>query len=98
MREAGATLAAALLLAACSAAPPPVANTFDRGGSEPAAARLADAMIAAAGGAAAWSRVRELGWLQATVEDGALKEVDELVWDRSGSRLRHVTIDGEGTA
>ncbi|HET6612243.1 MAG TPA: hypothetical protein VFG83_09650 [Kofleriaceae bacterium] len=53
-------------------------------------------MIAAAGGLAAWHEVRQLGWLQGTVVDGMLVRADELVWDRTHQRLRHVTISPAG--
>jgi hypothetical protein len=75
---------------------PPVESSFDPSGSDPAAVALLDDMIEAAGGAAAWSEVRELGWLQGLVLDGALVEVRELVWDRALHRHRHVQISPAG--
>jgi hypothetical protein len=88
---------AALALVAVGCGPlPPVESSFDPSGSEPAAIALLDEMIEATGGASAWSEVRELGWLQGLVLDGALVEVRELVWDRALHRHRHVQISRGG--
>lgn len=91
MTARAALAAAALAICGC-ALPPPVRTRFDRTDSTRAAVALATRMIAAAGGDAAWGRVRQLGWLEGTVENGRLVRVEELVWDRAGSRLRRVQI------
>src|SRR5260221_1710422 len=58
--------------------------TFDKAGSNPQAVEVADKVIAAAGGAAAWDKARQIRWTT-TTDDKKKQQVEE-AWDRWNGR------------
>ena len=88
-----AVVALAATVAGCgggrtAAATQPTAATFDPADSDPRAVALADRVIAALGGAAAWDAARQLRWEQRYTRDGKLEGVSRHAWDRWNGRHR----------
>lgn len=91
--------ALALCAAACGGAartapatqPQPAA--FDPAASDPKAVALADQMLAALGGAAAWDAVKQLRWEQRYVRDGKLVGLFRHAWDRWNGRHRFEEVN-----
>jgi hypothetical protein len=91
-------LAVAASVAGCgggrtAAATQPTAATFDPAASDPRAVALADRVIAALGGAAAWEAARQLRWEQRYIRDGKLEGLSRHAWDRWNGRHRFEQID-----
>src|SRR5262245_7728782 len=63
---------------------PPAA--FDRAKSNAQAVAIADKVLAAAGGAAAWDKARQIKWEQSKIENGAPKLHGEQALDRWNQR------------
>ena len=59
---------------------------FDSAGSDAKAVAIADEVLAAAGGAATWAKVKELRWTTAIVDGGETKLKVEHAWDRWNGR------------
>ena len=87
-------LALALILAAgCGgpsrttyARPPGGPTAFDRTSAKPDALELADKVIAAHGGAAAWEAAKQVRWRQTVMVDGKPTNSGEQAWDRWNAR------------
>jgi hypothetical protein len=83
---------ALVLLAACGPGRtqavhyPGAPLAFDRAGSDPKAVAIADKVIAAAGGAAAWNGVKQLRWSENVAMDGKVTLDFEEAWDRWNGR------------
>jgi hypothetical protein len=58
----------------------------DRSASDAKALQIADQVLAAAGGAAAWSHAKQLRWEQAVSADGQVTASGEQAWDRWNAR------------
>src|SRR5262249_48356996 len=71
-----------------SYAPSPGAPpAFDKAGSNPQAVEVADKVIAAAGGAAAWDKAKQIRWATVTSADGGKPpRSTEQAWDRWNAR------------
>ena len=92
------SVALAAALAGCgggrtAAATQPTPASFDPAASDPRAVALADKVIAAVGGAAAWDAARQLRWEQRHTRDGVLQGVFRHAWDRWNGRHRFEQID-----
>ena len=59
---------------------------FESAGSDAKAVAIADEVLAAAGGAATWAKVKELRWTTAIVDGGETKLKVEHAWDRWNGR------------
>ncbi len=70
--------------------------TFDRATSSPEALALAEKVLAAAGGAAAWERAKQIRWKQAISREGKPMATGEQVWDRWNARHWARVDRGEG--
>ena len=66
---------------------PAGATTFDRSGSDPKALAIADKVLATAGGADAWNKVKQLRWTEVIANDGKVLFTFEEAWDRWDGRL-----------
>lgn len=64
---------------------PSAAPVFDRAAADPKALAIADRVLAAAGGAARWSQIKQLRWNQ-TVTSGGNSLAFEEAWDRWNGR------------
>jgi hypothetical protein len=85
-------------LAACgggrtTAATQPSPATFDASRSDPKAVAAVDQMLAALGGAAAWSDVKQIRWEQRYMRDGKLMGWFKHAWDRWNGRHRFEEIN-----
>jgi hypothetical protein len=86
-------LALVFMLAACGgssrstfARHPGAPLTFDRATTKPEALELADKVIAAHGGAAAWAQAKQVRWKQAIMRDGKVAASGSQAWDRWNGR------------
>jgi len=59
---------------------------FDKAGSTPQAVEVAEKVLAAAGGAAAWDKARQIRWEQTHVINGQPAAQGEEAWDRWNQR------------
>ena len=88
------SLLAALTLAAGCGGParttqaryPGAALTFDRTTQDAKALEIADKVLAASGGAAAWTAAKQLRWAQAVSLDGKVTLSGEQAWDKWNGR------------
>lgn len=84
---------AAVALTACGpgrttfARHPAGATAFDRAGSDPKAVAIADKVMAAAGGAERWNKIKQLRWTEVISNDGKVLFTFEEAWDRWDGRL-----------
>src|SRR4051794_32848537 len=84
--------AATLALIACGpgrstfARHPGASVTFDRASQDSKALEIADKVVAASGGAAAWSAAKQLRWSQVISQDGKELLAGEQAWDRWNGR------------
>jgi hypothetical protein len=92
---------AALLLAACAgrqtAATQASPAAFDAAKSDPKALAVADQMLTALGGAAAWNAAKELEWNQGIIIDGKLVDASRHAWDRWNGRHLFARLSPNGT-
>src|SRR5262245_56047427 len=65
---------------------PGASPTFNRAASEAKAVEIADAAIAAAGGAQRWAAVKQLRWTQQVTHEGKEVIAGEQAWDRWNGR------------
>jgi hypothetical protein len=89
---------ALLLAAACgpgrtSAATQPTPAAFDASKSDAQAVALADEVIAAVGGEAAWAQVKQITWQQKVTVDGETRIDSRHSWDRWNGRHRYQLVD-----
>ena len=88
----GLALVAALASAGCGSSRTAYARfpgapvAFDKAGSNPQAVEVADKVIAAAGGAAAWDKAKQVRWATVTTADGKPPRSTEQAWDRWNAR------------
>src|SRR5438477_7243446 len=61
--------------------------TFDKAGSNPQAVEVADKVIAAAGGAAAWDKAKQVRWTTTQLANDKPKGSFEEAWDRWNARV-----------
>ncbi len=68
-------------------------TAFDPAGSEPRAVEIADQVLAALGGQAAWDQAKEISWTQGIVVDGKLVDHTFHAWDRWNGRHHMTRLD-----
>jgi hypothetical protein len=71
--------------------------TFDRATTKPEALEIADKVVAAAGGAAAWEKARMIRWHQEIIRDGKVAMSGSQAWDRWNARHWAELDQPEGT-
>ena len=92
-----------LLAAACgssrttAATQPGSPAAFDAKASDPKAIAVADKVLAAAGGAAAWDKVKEIQWTTTVYDSGTPKAAYRHGWDRWNGR-HFLETPGQGDA
>jgi hypothetical protein len=102
----GLTLTTAVALAGCGSSRTTYARfpgapvAFDKAGSNPQAVEVADKVIAAAGGAAAWDKAKQIRWSTVTTaEGGKPPRQTEQAWDRWNARhWAKAELGDQGTA
>lgn len=70
---------------------------FDAAKSDPKAVEIADRVLTAVGGEAAWARAREIVWSQEITEDGQVVIHVKHAWDRWNGRHQFTRLDPNGT-
>ncbi len=92
------SVALGCLLPTCVAKTVPILQGGEQANSDPAAVSLLDRMIGVAGGTAAWESLHEVSWLETTVLDGVVRDVNEFALDLPNARFRRVDLSPEGVA
>ncbi|HEU0037320.1 MAG TPA: hypothetical protein VFQ53_42210 [Kofleriaceae bacterium] len=69
--------------------------TFDRATADQKAVAIADKMLAAAGGQAAWDKAKQIRWKQTVTTDGKVGLDGEEAWDRWNARHWGKLMKGE---
>jgi hypothetical protein len=72
-------------------------GTFDVARSDAKAVAIADQVLGAVGGEAAWNNAKEIIWAQAVIVDGKVKDASKHSWDRWNGRHRFTRIDPSGS-
>jgi hypothetical protein len=70
---------------------------FDRASAKPEALEIADKVVAAAGGAAAWDKAKMIRWKQQIIHEGKVAMSGSQAWDRWNARHWAELDQPEGT-
>jgi hypothetical protein len=76
-----------------TAATQPSPAAFNPAGSDPKAITVADDMLKAVGGRAAWDQVKQIQWEQRYLRDGKLTALFRHAWDRWNGRHRFELVN-----
>lgn len=86
------------LLPTCVGRSVPILQPGEPSTADPAAVALLRRMVEAAGGSEAWANLREVSWLETTVVNGVVRDVNELTLDLPHARFRRVDLSPDGVA